>query len=250
MTARSETHLLSGAHVLHATTPEEDAAVESAMHESEELRNEIVGLADTAVALGLAVPAAAPPAALRASLLEAIERTPQLAAEDEPDPETEEPHPAPVRHLVPRRRPRVLRRPRTLLAAAAVAVLLFGGGVLVQRALVGPELQYSAIVAAGDVQPAVVSVRGGGEATVYSSREEGGSAIVLKGVSVPAGRVLQVWRMQDGRVVSAGLYEAGAHYRVIDAPPAAGESIAVSVEPAGGSQQPTTRPIVQVPLSA
>ncbi|MFD1721374.1 anti-sigma factor domain-containing protein [Amnibacterium endophyticum] len=245
MNERQEIHLLSGAYALDAVTDEERAALLDAMRESEELRGEVVGLTDTAVALGLSVAPVAPRPALRAALLEAIEHTPQDAPVQEPEPRL-----AAAPHVAPRRRRRLLRRPSVLLAAAAVAVLLFGGGVIVQRALVQPDLQYSAIVAGADGPPVVREVRGGGEATLYSSRDEGGSAIVVKGVDVPEGRVLQVWSVQGDRVVSAGLYETGDHYRVIEHVPVPGERIAVSVEPAGGSEQPTTRPIVALPVTA
>lgn len=245
MTGREEIHLLSGSYALDAVTPEERAAFVAAMRESEELRGEVVGLTDTAVALGLAVPAQTPPPAMRAALLDAVRRTPQLPAEEEPEPKRI----AAGAHVVPRRRRRLLRRPPVLLAVAAVAVLLFGGGVLVQRAMVQPDLQYSAIVASADGAPVVRDVRGGGEAVLYTSKSQGGSAIVVKGVEVPAGHVLQVWSMQGGRIESAGLYASGDHYRVIAHEPVAGERIAVTVEPAGGSKQPTTTPIVALPVS-
>ena len=273
MSDKDEAHLLSGAYALDALTPEEAQALEAAMAESEELRGEVIGLVDTAVALGLAVPAATPPPALRAALLSALDETPQLAPEPGPvrmGPAATGPvqvqvaeagsSAAPVvgigltrreGHLAPRRRPR-MRRPALLLSMAAVAVLLFGGGVLVQRAVVEPQLQYSHIVAASDAQSATHPVVGGGTAEVTWSRSQNGTAVVLKDVDVPTGHVLQLWHVRGGSVTSAGLYEptADGQYEVLAGVPTAGEQLAVSIEPAGGSTRPTGAVVVEVPLTA
>ena len=256
MTVDRETHLLSGAYALDALTPQEARAVEIAMRDSEELRGEVVGLVDTAVALGLALQPVAPPPAMRASLLAAIEDVPQLPAEQAVEPE---PVAAPAQpllavgsHLAPRRRRRLMRRPAVLLAAAGLAVLLFGGGVLVQRAMIEPQLEYSRVVAAADAETATHELRGGGVMTVAWSKSEGATAVSLKGVTVPSGKVLQLWNVRDGAVSSAGLYEPDqdAQGELIHRLPAPGEQLAVSVEPAGGSKQPTTLPLVSLPLEA
>ena len=249
MTDREQAHLLSGAYALDAVTPEEAELVESAMQESEELRSEIVGLSDTAVALGLGLPPVSPPPALRARLLDAIDSTPQKAQEDTLADQGPSPAPMPAGdHVAPRRRRR--RRPMALLALAAAAVVLFGGGFLVQRTLLEPQSEYSAISTAADVQYATHRVSGGGTATVYWSKSEHRTAVVLNGVSAPEGKVLQLWSMRGKTVTSAGLYENGERYTLISGTPSAGEALAVSVEPDGGSPQPTTVPIVAVPLTS
>lgn len=245
MTEKDETHLLSGAYALDALTSAEARALESAMADSEELRGEVVGLVDTAVALGLAVPPAAPPAALRASLLAAIDATPQLPADEEPA-RAASVTPIGERSLrgsdhVARRRRGLLRRPAVLLTAAAVAVLLFGGGVLVRGAMVEPQLEYSRIIAAADHHESTAAVIGGGTATVQWSRSEGAAAVTVSGVEVPSGRVLQLWTVRDGVATSAGLYdpESDAQYELLHRVPQVGQQLAVSVEPAGGSAQPS-----------
>jgi anti-sigma-K factor RskA len=260
MNKRDDAHLLSGAYALDAVTQEEAELVESAMADSEELRSEIVGLADTAVAIGLAVQPVAPPRALRASILDAIQSLPQEAPEAEAPQKL--PHgsdaiqqPAPVRattsvgnHVVGRRRRR-RRRPMVLLALAAVAVLLFGGGFLVQRTLLESQSEYMAVTAAPDVHTVAAKIEGGGTATVSWSSSEHRTAVELTGVTAPAGKVLQLWSLRGKTVTSAGLYENGERYTLISGTPSSGESLAVSVEPDGGSVQPTTTPIVAVKLS-
>jgi anti-sigma-K factor RskA len=244
--------LLSGAYALDAVTPEEAAAVEAAMGESEELHGEVVGFTDTAVVMGLSVPPAAPPAALRGRLLQAIETLPQAPADEEPAEPAAVPAALPNGLHVPRRRrARGRRRMVALLAVAAAAVLLFSGGFLLQRTLLAPQGEYAQVTAAADVQHATARVAGGGVATVYWSRSEHRTAVVLNGVEAPSGKVLQLWSIRGDVVTSAGLYQPGGdRYTLLSGTPAAGEQLAVSIEPTGGSPQPTTKPIVVVPLRA
>jgi anti-sigma-K factor RskA len=139
-----------------------------------------------------------------------------------------------------------------LLAVAAAAVLVFSGGFLLQRTLLEPQGEYSRITQAADVERVRADVSGGGTATVYWSRTEHRTAVVLNGVAPPSGRVLQLWSIRGDTVTSAGLYQpqGGDRYALLAGTPSSGEQLAVSVEPAGGSPQPTTKPIVVVPLKA
>jgi anti-sigma-K factor RskA len=267
MNKRDDAHLLSGAYALGAVTPEEAELVESAMEHSEELRSEVIGLTDTAVALGLGLQPVAPRPQLRASILDAIETLPQLPPLTEPveheqdqveQDQVEQDHleqatvvsamPA-GDHAVPARRRR-RRRPMALLAAAAVAVVLFGGGFLVQRTLLEPQSEYTAVVAASDARTADAHVAGGGIVKVAWSRSEHRTAVTMSGVTTPSGKVLQLWSVRGGSVTSAGLYESDAHYALITGTPSSGEVLAVTVEPDGGSTRPTSKPIVAVKLDA
>jgi anti-sigma-K factor RskA len=266
MTSAKEPHLLSGAYALHAVTGEEAAEVEAAMLDSEELRGEVAELSDTAVALGLSVPAETPPPALRSRLLDLIADTPQLGAEASAGPTadaaTRPPaeEPATARpegaHVAPARRSR-LRRPSLLLALAAVAVLLFGGGVLVGHVAQAPAAQeqdqaFAQLVSAPDVRRTEAAVAGGGTATVYSSDRLKTSAVVLNGVHPPSGKSLQLWRVSGPTAQSAGLYRpsGGQGYAILPGSIPPGQVVAVTVEPPGGSRQPTTKPIVVVPSAA
>lgn len=253
MTDRDEAHQLSGAYALHAVDAEEAALVEAAMHESEDFCSEVIGLSDTAVALGLALPAQTPPPALRARLLDAIDSMPQLDADEAPAPvETvSDEHVAMPAgdHVVQRRRQR-RRRPMVLLALATAAVVLFGGGFFVQRTIMEPQVEYSSIQAAADKVTREETIPGGGIATISWSKSEHRTAVVLNGVTAPSGKVLQLWSIHDGVATSAGLYENGQHYAVISGTPSAGESLGVTVEPDGGSPHPTAPTIIRVKLSA
>ena len=272
MTTRRDPHLLSGAYSLDAVTPEEAADVEAEMEHSEELRGEIAELTDTAVLLGLSVPAADPPPALRARLLDAIEDAPQLPAVP-PEAESEPVRPTPSlasadavavgprrsdsRHVAGRR-PRWARGPAVLAGAlVAAAAVLFGGGLLVDQ-IVHPQPHsttasaFAQLTSAPDVRRQQASVSGGGTAVVYWSRSLNESAVVLNGVDRPAGKSLQMWVVTGSAAASVGIYAPprSEPYELMKGALKPNQAVAVTVEPAGGSTKPTTKPIVVVPVAA
>jgi anti-sigma-K factor RskA len=261
MKSSDDSRLLSGAYALDAVSSEEAAAFEAEMRSSEELRGEIAGLTDTAVLLGLSVAPADPPPALRARLLDLIDTTPQFPAADpevQPAAAPESPSAAermPVgAHQAPHRIRR--RRPVLLLAVAAVAVLLFGGGLLADRMMQAPGTSqatsaFSKITAASDVKRTEAAVAGGGTATVYWSQSLNESAVVLNGVQKPGDRSLQMWVVTGATATSVGLFDppAGQNYEVMKGALSTKQHVAVTVEPAGGSSQPTTKPIVVLPTA-
>jgi anti-sigma-K factor RskA len=77
---------------------------------------------------------------------------------------------------------------------------------------------------------------------------EGNVYVVMAGLpDAPAGQVYQAWYIADGQPVSAGLMPADENGLIVmnGPPPAPGTStVAITVEPAGGSAQPTSDPIV------
>lgn len=259
-----DAHQLSGAYVLDALSDVEVESMEIAMRSSEDLRSEVAELTDTAVLLGLAVQPVEPSAGLREHLLALVDVTPQLAPvpaviefDESNQPEVLD-RSNDSRHgsnvvVGPRR---WFARPSGLLAAAAAVVLLVGGGVLVQRALVPSPAQveaskFLALSSAPDADHHQVDVAGGGTATVTWSDHLGTAAVVLAGErTVPSGKVLQVWCLEGGSTVSAGIYhpETGETYEMLQCSPHSGDQVGVTVEPAGGSRQPTTKLIATIPL--
>ncbi|MGN6743179.1 MAG: anti-sigma factor [Amnibacterium sp.] len=251
-------HLLSGAYALDAVSGEEAEAVEAAMRSSEELRGEVAELTDTAVVLGLSVPPAEPPPALRARLLDLIDSTPQLPPDAASVDADAEPVLAPASrmpegdHVAPRRRA-WRRRPAVLLAAVAAAVLLFGGGLAVDRMLQPPSQNaaFVQLTSASDVHQTRAAVAGGGTATVYWSASLNESAVVLNGVDRPEGKSLQMWVVTGGTPKSVGLYTPsdGDRFELMQGALQPNQAVAVTVEPAGGSKRPTTKPIVVLPTA-
>ncbi len=74
--------------------------------------------------------------------------------------------------------------------------------------------------------------------------------------ALPANQTYQLWFIgEDGQPVSAGIFridESGIGSLIVNLPdaPQAFQVIAISQEPAGGSEQPTTNPLALGELSA
>jgi anti-sigma-K factor RskA len=255
----------SGAYALGALTPEEAAEFEAALAESEELRAEVTGLADTAALLALAATPVEPRDRLKQNLLAALDATPQLTAEAGPAAVT-----SPATEAGPRDRPSTSaaslsrgahvstrrsrrRRPRALLvlAAAAAAILLFVGGALsagILRTVSDQRTadQFAALNAAPDVVRLATALPDGGTASVVASEDLGMSAVVLNDAhDLPEGKTFQVWYVGADGPTSAGTVEpAGATvYRMLGGE-YHGEQIAMTIEPEGGSPAPTTDPML------
>jgi anti-sigma-K factor RskA len=68
--------------------------------------------------------------------------------------------------------------------------------------------------------------------------------------SIPAGRTCQIWVIKGDVPESGGLFQPGGTETAapITAPTRKGDTIAITVEPAGGSKQPTTDPVLSAEL--
>lgn len=267
MSDHDEKHLLSGAYSLNALTPDEAADFEHYAEGSEEARAEVASLSDTAVQLGLSTEPAQPSPELKNRLMAAIRTTPQLEPPSQVDPvergiETVEVTSAAETPAERKARARWFARPVTILAAAAAAVLLFVGGALVGQLTDRPannaalQAQAASLVelsAANDVQRAEGTVAGGGQATVIWSLQLRRSAVVLDELpALPADKTYQLWYIDSAGAKPAGTFEpaaSGTTWHVLDGAMSGGDTIGVTVEPAGGSAQPTTKPIVAIPTA-
>lgn len=98
---------------------------------------------------------------------------------------------------------------------------------------------------ATDIRTVHTHVAGGGIATLITSPALGLAAVRLERVSAPkTDAVLQLWVIRDAGILPAGFYTPdGGDFLSIDVAYAPGDVVGVSVEPAGGSAQPTTTPI-------
>ncbi|MFC9997154.1 anti-sigma factor domain-containing protein [Nocardia sp. NPDC127526] len=138
-------------------------------------------------------------------------------------------------------------------AAAAAAALVIGGFVvkdLVQHRD-SETLTAERIRTEGDARTETAGLAGGGSVTVDTSRVLDAALVFFDDVPAPSpGRAYQLWLIPAGGTpVSAGVPEtlptesSPLLVRLGDA-----RTLAVSIEPVGGSPQPTTDPIVAVPL--
>ena len=237
---------LLGAYALDAVDPDERVLVEQLVATDPSAAAELAQLTAVAAALGDAV-AGEPPAALRASVLAAAAGTPQvgprhaLPAEDVRTP-------AGVTDLADRR-----RRPSRTRWLAVAAAFVVGAAVPTalalqqaqraqdveqqQQALADLLTDPSAVVVHGDVT-------GGGTATAILT--DGAALFSAAGLPDPGDdRVYQLWVVSGDQAASAGVLadDAGSVRQLAD-DFTAGSALAITVEPAGGSTQPTTTPLV------
>ena len=154
--------------------------------------------------------------------------------------------PAPPAPQVPRAPRRTLWRG---LVAAATALVLAVAGFTVWRAANTDPNQTIAeqVLAAADATTVTHNLPGGAQAKVVRSDSLHKAVLVTKDMpAAPSGKVYQLW-LQDptGHMASAGLMPPGTDQVVVldgDASKATGAGI--TVEPAGGSGQPTSNPVV------
>ncbi|MDT5124904.1 MAG: hypothetical protein QOH54_548 [Mycobacterium sp.] len=159
----------------------------------------------------------------------------------------------PVRAVPSSPQPRPARW-RTIALAAAAAVVIGVGALGVGLAL-RPEAKTSMteqIFAAPDVRTVSGDIPTGGTATVMFSRERNAAMLVMNNVAPPQpGTVYQMWLVGSDGARSAGTMDAKAVSPSTTAmlPDLGGsKALAFTVEPGGGSAQPTSPIFAELPL--
>ena len=271
-----EIHALSGAYAVDALDELERARFERHLATCADCRAEVDSLA--LVAADLFTTEMTPPPSLRAGVLGRLGSVAQLpplpVQETSPDAgrpghEADAPDVAPTaqasdpasdtndengatvtsidrpgRHAAPRP-----SRWRGLVAAGTAAVLALGA-FGVWRSLDGGGQQGSPSVAsqvldASDATRVEKTLPGGGTATIVRSASVGKAVLVARDLAaVPSDRTYQLWLAKGSSFTSAGLVPGAGNQTVVlegDANTATGAGI--TVEPAGGSTQPTTNPL-------
>ena len=232
-----DVHTLSGAYALDALTHEEAAAFEEHLEGCAVCRDEVRELREAVAAMGAQTWAAAP-RSLRESVLAAAERTPQ----DRPPARVEG-----TDELASRRR----RSPVMLLVAAVAIVAAAVGGLVGVRALQGDDQTELAAAAravfnASDSSQVAVKTSNGGTLHVAVSPERLEMAVDVRDLpALDRAHVYQLWAVHDGEMANAAVLANDTTGAAMGMP-AQGTTIAVTVEPSGGSEQPTTQPIASV----
>ncbi|GAA5203173.1 anti-sigma factor [Microbacterium jejuense] len=253
--------LAAGA-ALDALSPADRDAFEAARREHPEWEHLVRADAATAAVLAEAVPETAPPPELRATLLSQLASTPQLPADDsladdspaEGAPAAEAPLSTDAPEPTSRR-----RWTRGLLALAASVVLLVALGV--GAAMISAYLNRPAAVIAlqqiedaPDAQSATADVTDGGTATAHWS-ESVGKVVLVSDTMPPIAQdeSFELWFVRDGAAIAAGTFESSTQTTtaLLEGTMQPGDTIAVTVEPQGGSPtgQPSSEPIVMIPTS-
>lgn len=210
-------------------------------------RAEVAEWREATVGLASSAEPVAPSAGLRDAVLAGVSRLPQEAPPDTPEGARPE---APAAHLAPGGRTR--RHPGRFLLAAAAAVVLIGGGITVAtRPWDNQPTTVSAIQQverASDAQRATAPADNG-SLVMVTSATEGKAVATLRGLPAPsAGKVYQAWIITAEGPVSAGFLQPGKA-TLLQGTITGARAAAVTVEPAGGSKQPTTTPIAQLSMT-
>ena len=157
---------------------------------------------------------------------------------------------------------------RTGLLRAAAAVVLLGVGIGVGRwsvrgavdeamdsmaSSMASTQHYAHLNQAQDVQRVTDTMPDGHVATLTWSRDMSMTALTLPAAmkESASGRSLQVWLKEGETTTSLGVYDPrdGAGFSFLDVMPKPGQQIVITLEPAGGSAQPTTPPLVTLRVS-
>jgi len=237
----NEIHALSGAYAVDALDAAERAEFEQHLAVCADCRAEVASFHET-TALLAETEAGTPPASLRAGVLSGISQVRPLP------PEATSPTVATVATVVRR------RRAPQLLAAAAAVVLLAVGAVLWHPWQTTQRDDLAAqVLNAPDAVKIIEKVPGGhGELTLVRSASLNRAVLIGHDVPpAPSGKTYQMWLQQPGQsMVSAGLMPRADEATLLAGDAATASAAAVSVEPAGGSEHPTTDPVAVFPLPA
>ncbi|MCX4529622.1 MULTISPECIES: anti-sigma factor [unclassified Streptomyces] len=249
MRNEADLHTLTGAYALHALSGEEHAAFTAHLAQCGSCRQEVAEFGGTTARLAAAV-SAPPPARMKDAVMHGIDSVrqvpPRLPAEDRP-----------------RTVGSVLRRKALPLALAAsvAAAAAFGGLAVWQQQQAeearqqaqGTELRMrdvTAVLAAPDARTVHGRTSTGAVTSVVGSQRLNRAVFVGAGLPEPGpGRTYQLWYDDHGTMRPAGLLDRdGATLLQGDLRKAVG--VGLTLEPAGGSPQPTSAPLMLLALPA
>ncbi|MFJ4207138.1 anti-sigma factor domain-containing protein [Paenarthrobacter sp. NPDC089675] len=252
---------LAEIYALDAVTEDERALIDdyvSSAPEGPEFRDRVRQARET-LAISFA-PVAEPPAGLFDNIMDRITRD---AAASEPVGQVQEPTgqlpPAPlVDELSQARMKRDERRRlggvRSWIIGAAAAAAIAVAGIGVGSYVAGQSDPVNQVLQAQDVQKKTADVPGGGTATISASSAKDSFVVLMDGVApAPSGKVYQLWTLpKDG---SAPVPQGTMDAETLSKPAvvkglSSASSVAITVEPAGGSKAPTSAPVLVVPLGA
>ena len=258
MALRGDRHALTGVYALDALdTAAEAARFERHLSRCQACASEVRGFRDTATRLALAV-ARQPPPALRTAVMTEVARTRQLPAADD-----RARHARQGRTLLPR-----LAVAGAALAAAAAVILAV---VLIntqnqlgrtqqqlgqaQQELSQAKTELAAINAVRTAADAVLVTKVtpiGGKVTVVSSPSRHQVVVTTSGLpALRAGKVYQLWLIgaHGNKIRSEGLLglHNGRGGPTLISGVLPGDIFGITLEPAGGTVQPTVAPFVAIP---
>lgn len=229
-----EVEELAGAYALEALPAETLREVQEHL-ESCSQHPEIAGLRAVASSLAEAAPEMEPPPGLKTRLMDTVRNE---AAAHATTPARE----APVGWLRRTMTPRLL--PYAAVTALAVAVVaLLAWNVYLQTSDDGVQ---------GGASVYALANGGTAQGRILYIPEEEVAVVTVEGLEpLTAEQTYQVWAISGDTSTGIGIFntsEGGEASAAIDVDLTDAEVVAITIEPAGGSPQPTTEPILQAKL--
>ncbi len=267
----TDPHLDLAAYALDALTEDERAEFEAHLADCPDCQRQLQEFSQVTASLS-AQTAATPPEHLRTDVLAAISTMPQLGPEpggdrsdqhaaagsqpvSQPEPEQAEPAPEQVAYEQrPRRRARTTaRRIGQIALAAAVAVILAVGGWVVGRqqqvgnSVQAEETAQSRLLQAPDARIYRQPMRNNAAVSYVVSQKRNAAMVIVSGSpNAGAGHVFQLWTMhgpKGNQPKPAGTFSGNRSKPVwLTGNISSAAAVAITVEPDGGSSQPTTKP--------
>jgi anti-sigma factor RsiW len=247
----ADLHRMTGAYALHALPEQEREEFERHLADCEACAQETAELAATAARLGLAV-SATPRPVLREQVLRRITTVRQVGPG------------APVsgRTGGPARRASLMSR--WALAACIAAAAGLGGATVWQHERADQALEraqraerdadeIASVLTAPDARSRTARLAGGATGTVVVSDSRDKAVFLASGLDrPPGGKVYQLWFDDGGTMRSAGLMDPRRTDQAVLLVGAVGEAsgMGITVEPEGGSRQPTTDPLARMAFPA
>ncbi|MFD8412071.1 anti-sigma factor domain-containing protein [Streptomyces sp. NPDC059650] len=243
----SDAHTLAAAYALNALDPSERKDFDAHLQDCEACRQEVAEFQATAARLSAAV-AREPSAASKPAIMAAIDGVRQLP------PRVATTAPATTLGAAVRRRAVPLALAATVAAAASL------GGLAVWQRQHSDDLQQRAeqaeqrlddaslVLAAPDAQTVHGRTTNGALTTVVASEQLNKAVFTASGLPAPAaGKTYQLWLDHDGSMHPAGFITGDGTVQ-LSGSPADAHAIGLSLEPVGGSPQPTTKPLLLMAL--
>jgi len=222
------------AYALGALEPHETAALEGHLIDCDRCRAELARIGSAVEQLPASVVPVEPPRALRRRIMEAVEA--ETAVSTAPAPTAPS-----LRRLRGAGRRSWLPRPALALTLAAVLAAGFAGGVALRGGDGGDEPSGTTLRAQALTNaPVSASLVGG---------ERGWRLEVARLPALSAGRVYEVWIRRRSQLRPSSLFVLSRDGRARVSLPDAiedGDQVLVTREPAGGSAQPTSEPLLQI----
>jgi anti-sigma-K factor RskA len=229
----SDIHALSGAYAVDAVDDVERAGFERHLAGCATCRAEVASLREATAAMAEDA-RVVPPPELRAAVLAGISRVrplPPLTAAEPAEPAEPSVASGPAR-----------RRWFPALVAAVVLALV-GIGAVAWHPWQSPEPRTTAerVLQDDHAQRVTQQLADGGSVTVVRSTSVHRAVLLTKDLpAAPSGKVYQLWLQAPSEdMVSAGLVPAGAGTVLLDGNADDAIGVGLSLEPAGGSDQPT-----------